>query len=265
MDIKSLDRADGAESSRPRSVYVPEWTIHRRSRVETPEECRELLTHLAPPAAREEMNAYDNNTAMERAWFSIRIDESLTLSHLFYADDVVFIGKWDKANVITIVNMLKCFYLASGLKINIQKSKIMGIGTSQEEVDVAANVIMSKDSSLRYRVIKAMFGDGGDLDNTGKFVRSSTWTTIVRECGNLSSKAVQGSHAHIFFSLVLWPGTLLPNWLDGGSLIARIYSHTMIGLNGFTLVVSLKVKDILVRGLLRLWWVIRKYRNSVFV
>ncbi|GJR64817.1 hypothetical protein Tco_0010882 [Tanacetum coccineum] len=65
------DHADGAESSRPGSVYVPEWTIHRRSRVDTPEECRELLTHLAPPAVREEMNAYDNNTAMERAWFSI--------------------------------------------------------------------------------------------------------------------------------------------------------------------------------------------------
>ncbi|GKE03074.1 hypothetical protein Tco_1391057, partial [Tanacetum coccineum] len=39
-------------------------------------------------------------------------------------------------------------------------------------------------------VIKAMFGDGGALDNTGKFARSSTWTTIVRECGNLSSKGI---------------------------------------------------------------------------
>ncbi|GJX60749.1 RNA-directed DNA polymerase, eukaryota, reverse transcriptase zinc-binding domain protein [Tanacetum coccineum] len=48
----------------------------------------------------------------------------------------------------------------------------------------------SKDSSLWYRVIKAMFGDGGALDNTGKFARSSTWTTIVRECGNLSSKCI---------------------------------------------------------------------------
>ncbi|GKA82944.1 hypothetical protein Tco_0789692 [Tanacetum coccineum] len=36
------NRADEAESSRPGSVYVPEWTIHRRSRVDTPEECREL-------------------------------------------------------------------------------------------------------------------------------------------------------------------------------------------------------------------------------
>ncbi|GJX20405.1 hypothetical protein Tco_0223082 [Tanacetum coccineum] len=55
----------------PGSVYVPEWTIHRRSRVDTLEECKELLTHLAPPVVREEMNAYDNNTSMERAWFSI--------------------------------------------------------------------------------------------------------------------------------------------------------------------------------------------------
>ncbi|GJZ02376.1 hypothetical protein Tco_0520337 [Tanacetum coccineum] len=32
--------------------------------------------------------------------------------------------------------------------------------------------------------------DNGALDNTGKFARSSTWTTIVRECGNLSSKGI---------------------------------------------------------------------------
>ncbi|GJT06467.1 hypothetical protein Tco_0840929 [Tanacetum coccineum] len=51
---------------------------------------------------------------------------------------------------------------------------------------------------------------------------------------------------HDLFFLVLWPGTLLPNWLDGGSLITRIYSYTMIGLNGFTLFVSLKV--------LRIYW-----------
>ncbi|GJW11367.1 hypothetical protein Tco_1577194 [Tanacetum coccineum] len=50
---------------------VPVVRYPSRSRVDTPEECRELLTHLAPPAVREEMNAYDNSTAMERAWFSI--------------------------------------------------------------------------------------------------------------------------------------------------------------------------------------------------
>nr|GEY40753.1 hypothetical protein [Tanacetum cinerariifolium] len=57
----------------------------------------------------------------------IHIDESLTLAHLFYADDAVFVGKWDKSNLITIVNVLKCFLLASVLKINLHKSKLMGI------------------------------------------------------------------------------------------------------------------------------------------
>ncbi|GJZ41695.1 RNA-directed DNA polymerase, eukaryota [Tanacetum coccineum] len=70
----------------------------------------------------------------------IRFDDSLTLSHLFYADDAVFIGKWDRANILTIVRMLKCFFLASGLQINILKSKLMGIGVSNEE-QAAANIM----------------------------------------------------------------------------------------------------------------------------
>ncbi|GJX05691.1 ribonuclease H-like domain-containing protein [Tanacetum coccineum] len=36
-------------------------------------------------------------------WSGIRFDDSLTLSHLFYADDAFFIGKWDRANILTIV------------------------------------------------------------------------------------------------------------------------------------------------------------------
>ncbi|GJS90826.1 RNA-directed DNA polymerase, eukaryota [Tanacetum coccineum] len=35
------------------------------------------------------------------------IDSLLTLSHLFYADDAVFVGKWDKQNIATLVNVLK--------------------------------------------------------------------------------------------------------------------------------------------------------------
>nr|GEY47597.1 transposon TX1 uncharacterized [Tanacetum cinerariifolium] len=41
-----------------------------------------------------------NNILNARMYKGIRIDDSLSLSHLFYADDTVFIGKRDKANVI---------------------------------------------------------------------------------------------------------------------------------------------------------------------
>nr|GEZ73361.1 alcohol dehydrogenase-like 1 [Tanacetum cinerariifolium] len=68
----------------------------------------------------------------------IRMDDSLTLSHLFYADDVVFVRKWDISNLSTIVNVLKWFFLALGLKINLHKSKLMGIGVPNDVVVSAA-------------------------------------------------------------------------------------------------------------------------------
>nr|GEX97885.1 RNA-directed DNA polymerase, eukaryota [Tanacetum cinerariifolium] len=110
----------------------------------------------------------------------IRIDESLTLSHLFYADDAVFIGKWDKANVITIVNMLKCFYLVSGLKINIQNSKIMGIGTSQEEVDTDANVIGCNTFSLPFNYLGVKVGSSSS--------RSNFWDEVIAKLSFRLSK-----------------------------------------------------------------------------
>ncbi|GKD91045.1 RNA-directed DNA polymerase, eukaryota, partial [Tanacetum coccineum] len=178
-----------------------------------------------------------NNILNSGLYKGIRIDESLTLSHLFYADDAVFIGKWDKANVITIVgssssrsnfwdeviaklssrlSKWKIKMLSIGGRFTLNKAVLsslpiylmsiyktpVGVLRKMESIrrrffngaDINENKMSMigwfglKDSSLWYRVIKAMFGDGGALENTGKFARSSIWTTIVHECGNLSSK-----------------------------------------------------------------------------
>ncbi|GJR25069.1 RNA-directed DNA polymerase, eukaryota, reverse transcriptase zinc-binding domain protein [Tanacetum coccineum] len=71
----------------------------------------------------------------------VSIDSSLHLSHLFYADDAVFLGHWSDSNIDTIVRVLECFYRASGLRINMSKSKIMGISVSNNIVDQAASKI----------------------------------------------------------------------------------------------------------------------------
>nr|GEV36660.1 putative RNA-directed DNA polymerase, eukaryota, reverse transcriptase zinc-binding domain protein [Tanacetum cinerariifolium] len=71
----------------------------------------------------------------------VNINNSLTLSHLFYADDAIFVGKWDINNIKTIVNVLNCFFLASGLKINLHKSKLTGIGVNKDEVDSVATLV----------------------------------------------------------------------------------------------------------------------------
>ncbi|GKE09233.1 hypothetical protein Tco_1412784, partial [Tanacetum coccineum] len=59
------------ESSRGGPLYVPDWSIHRRCRLDTPMWCRELMVHLAPPTTQEESNALNNATALEGAWFSL--------------------------------------------------------------------------------------------------------------------------------------------------------------------------------------------------
>nr|GEV31293.1 RNA-directed DNA polymerase, eukaryota, reverse transcriptase zinc-binding domain protein [Tanacetum cinerariifolium] len=46
------------------------------------------------------------------------------ISLLQYADDALFFGDWSRLNVIHLIYILKCFELASGLKVNISKSRI---------------------------------------------------------------------------------------------------------------------------------------------
>ncbi|GKA01506.1 hypothetical protein Tco_0674171 [Tanacetum coccineum] len=53
----------------------------------------------------------------------IKVDRSLTLSHLFYADDAVFIGEWSTDNLRNIMQMLHCFSLSSGMEDSIGKIK----------------------------------------------------------------------------------------------------------------------------------------------
>ncbi|GJV09833.1 RNA-directed DNA polymerase, eukaryota [Tanacetum coccineum] len=73
--------------------------------------------------------------------FEKAFDSTLAdLSHLFY-DDVVFIGQWCDSNITTIIRVLDCFFHASGLRINLHKSKLMGIAVENSMVDLAANNI----------------------------------------------------------------------------------------------------------------------------
>nr|GEZ03488.1 hypothetical protein [Tanacetum cinerariifolium] len=74
----------------------------------------------------------------------IRIDGSMSLSRLLYADDAVFIGKWEESNISTLANVLNCFSMASGLKINLHKSKLMGIGILHNDVIRSASLIGCK-------------------------------------------------------------------------------------------------------------------------
>nr|GEW24614.1 hypothetical protein [Tanacetum cinerariifolium] len=71
----------------------------------------------------------------EGVFKGLQLQESVSISHLFYADDVVFIGEWSDDNLVNLIRILNCFHLASGLKINVQESQVLGVGVSRDVVN----------------------------------------------------------------------------------------------------------------------------------
>ncbi|GJT52968.1 RNA-directed DNA polymerase, eukaryota [Tanacetum coccineum] len=98
--------------------------------------------------------------AVEAGIFTgIKVDPTITLSHLFYADDAVFIGEWSQANLKGIMHILQCFSLLSGMSINIQKSHLLGVGISENYVVEAAKSIGCSIMKTPFRYLGILVGD----------------------------------------------------------------------------------------------------------
>ncbi|GJV99558.1 RNA-directed DNA polymerase, eukaryota, reverse transcriptase zinc-binding domain protein [Tanacetum coccineum] len=78
----------------------------------------------------------------------IKINSSMTLSHMFYADDAIFMGQWSKRNIDTLMYMLKCFERASGLSINLSYSLTQGGLRFDREVGGCMSRIKSWDEVI---------------------------------------------------------------------------------------------------------------------
>nr|GEX88776.1 RNA-directed DNA polymerase, eukaryota [Tanacetum cinerariifolium] len=103
----------------------------------------------------------------------IRINDSTVISHIFYADDAIFMGEWSDSNMANIVKILRCFFLASGLKINIQKSQILGVGVHRNHVSQAALHIGCTVMQTPFWYLGVMVGDCMAI--------KSAWSDIVHK------------------------------------------------------------------------------------
>ncbi|GJY65385.1 RNA-directed DNA polymerase, eukaryota, partial [Tanacetum coccineum] len=141
----------------------------------------------------------------------ISLNDSFTISHLFYADDVVFVGEWNDTNIYTLLNVLKCFYLASGLKINLHKSKLMGIGVNTSVVETAANLISCSILSSPFNYLGVKVGSN--------MSRISSWDDVVSKVSSRLSKwklkslsiALFGNHGALGKPLRMYRRS---NWID---------------------------------------------------
>nr|GFB83123.1 RNA-directed DNA polymerase, eukaryota [Tanacetum cinerariifolium] len=98
----------------------------------------------------ESLNMSFTRAIDESVFKGVHLHGSTSISHMFYIDDVMFIGEWSDDNLKGIINILQCFFLASRLKINIQKSQVL-------EVGVPSSIVMQAASSIGCGVLHKQF------------------------------------------------------------------------------------------------------------
>nr|KAJ0190387.1 hypothetical protein LSAT_V11C800419560 [Lactuca sativa] len=111
--------------------------------------------------------------ATERGVFDgIRIpNANISVSHLFYADDALFIGDWSRKNISNLARILRCFHVVSGLKVNFTKSKVFDIGALHSEVCSWAAPLGCAPSSLPFTYLGVPIGENMN--------RKTAWRSII--------------------------------------------------------------------------------------
>ncbi|GJT82207.1 reverse transcriptase domain, reverse transcriptase zinc-binding domain protein [Tanacetum coccineum] len=85
-------------------------------------------------------------------------DCDLNISLLQYVDDTLFFRKWSRGNALNLIRILKCFELASRLKVNIMKSRIMGVGVSYNDVARMASSLGCTHDTLLFSYLGLSVG-----------------------------------------------------------------------------------------------------------
>ncbi|GJT20084.1 RNA-directed DNA polymerase, eukaryota [Tanacetum coccineum] len=118
------------------------------------------------------------------SYLFILIMESLHMSFSRAVNEGLLKGEWSDANLKSIVNILKCFFLASRLKINIHKSQVLGVGIPRSLVVQAAASIGCAVMQSQFRYLGVMVGEC--------MSRHKAWTdTVLKLRSRLSNWKVK--------------------------------------------------------------------------
>ncbi|KAJ9561016.1 LOW QUALITY PROTEIN: hypothetical protein OSB04_006176 [Centaurea solstitialis] len=110
------------------------------------------------------------------------------ISHLQFAGDIVFLGGWFSANLSNLIRIMRCFHLFSGLKINLNKSNLLGIGVDFEDLTRLANRFHCKPSNFPINYLGLPLGCSMN--------RVESWESIINKFTSKLSKWKSQSLSH---------------------------------------------------------------------
>ncbi|XP_022019516.1 uncharacterized protein LOC110919556 [Helianthus annuus] len=102
------------------------------------------------------------------------------ISHLLYADDALMMGSWSLENVRTVTRLLRVFNVCSGLKINLLKSNLFGLGVSNAEVEGMSEVLGCKTGTVPFVYLGIKVG--------ANMNKVSNWDSVIEVVKNRLSK-----------------------------------------------------------------------------
>ncbi|GKD22268.1 DNA helicase, partial [Tanacetum coccineum] len=130
-------------------------------------------------------------------------------------------GKWSIDNAKNLCRILRCFHLASGLKVNFSKSKLFGIGVSDIELNMFAYTLFCEPSKLPCVYLGLPIGANMNKSNNWKPIidkfhnRLTSWkANSLSPDGRLTLlKSVLSALGTYYFSIFQAPKCVL-NYLE---------------------------------------------------
>ncbi|XP_071737448.1 uncharacterized protein [Rutidosis leptorrhynchoides] len=89
--------------------------------------------------------------------------DNLNVSHLCYADDAIIISEWNKESLSNTLLALNEFYRYSGLKLNVSKSHLFGIGIVDEILDSYVSEFGCSKGKFPFSYLGLPIGDNMSL------------------------------------------------------------------------------------------------------
>lgn len=139
-------------------------------------------------------------------------DSEFKISHLFYAYDTLFLGEWDKGDTEILIIILNFFFLIPGLRLNLQKSNIYGIGVDFYNIEDMVIDTIFLTSSISFLYLGLPMVNIGHVDSWKLMVqnfdtRLASWkVNLLSSGGRLTlTRYVLGSLSIYFFSVFKVP------------------------------------------------------------
>ena len=93
-------------------------------------------------------------------------NSSMSISHLQYVNDTLFLGEATMANLWSLKIIMRCFELASRLKVNFSKSYVMGVNVGSEFLALAERFLYCRVGSVLFTYLGLPIGANPRLEKT---------------------------------------------------------------------------------------------------